>query len=148
MKTGPPRYRGYSRFCFVQCPSTLLSFTCVAFVSYAQGIESSSPPFLLVIPEVCACDSEAPDTLVRELTSLSLFLHVIDFTPLIFRFNSSVLATSFGVSSPMTIPGCVGATGIRLPRESTGGERSDAARNAAGFRTMMAPGFRTMMAPR
>ena len=93
MKTGPPRYRGYSRFCFVQCPSTLLSFTCVAFVSYAQGIESSSPTFLPVKPEVCACDSEAPDTLVRELTSLSLFLHVIDFTPLIFRFNSSVLAT-------------------------------------------------------
>ncbi len=92
MKTGPPRYRGYSRFCFVQCPSTLLSFTCVAFVSYAQGIESSSPTFLPVKPEVCACDSEAPDTLVRELTSLSLFLHVIDFTPLIFRFIRCVLS--------------------------------------------------------
>ena len=90
MKTGPPRYRGYSRFCFVQCPSTLLSFTCVTFVLYAQGIECSPPTILPVMPEVCACDSEAPDTLVRELTSLSLFLHVIDFTPLIFRFNSTL----------------------------------------------------------
>ena len=87
--------------CFIGCIinysiklSTRKRNSCVAFfLSYAQGIESSSPALLPVIPEVNACDSEAPDTLVRELTSLSLFLHVIDFTLLIFRFNSSVLAT-------------------------------------------------------
>ena len=79
---------------------------------------------LPVKPKVCSCDSEAADT-GTYFSLCVLSRHVMDFTSLIFRFNSSVVATlyarpcrdaSFDVSSPMTIRGCVGFTGISLPR--------------------------------